>query len=193
MKKISNKKYQEYLELKKWEEKQKINESLVSTYNLEDDIDFPIRNSVAILALADCHPIFSCCGFDYIGQPYHKSHQYGEPYIMLEATTKSKYLLGGISSKLPYGWVVSFRNGVLYLEQRITANPHWREKNSIHFSEEIVIGLNELEKQLYLYLRQDFLGEVILEDKNKEYVKTLKYWQYTPKNPWVITPDSLTI
>ena len=186
MKKLTNEEFLDYQRLKSLE-------SLSNTYNLEDDIDFPIKNSVAILALAGANPMFSCCGFDYQGQPAHKKHQYGEPYIMLQNDEPTKEVLNKIyGTQLPYGWKIT-KHGHFLLSLTLPNNPHWDSPEIIHYSEIMVISLNNLEKYLWDRLNGSLRDEVILEDTNKIYNQNLKYWQYPPKNPWVITLDSLTI
>mgnify|MGYP003496199296 CR=1 FL=1 len=187
---ISKKDYEEYL---KYKNRLDLEKSLQHTYNLEDDIDFPIRNSVAILALAGCSPLFSCCGFDYHGQPIHKAHQYGEPYIMLKGDNETREVIGRIYLRLPSGWRVTSRSGLVYIELTSLNNPHWDDPSVIHYSENLVIAINALESALFSLLKDNLLEEVILEDTNKNHNKNLKYWQYPPKNPWVITIDSLTV
>ncbi len=186
MKKISDEDYHEYTFLK-------TQRSLASIERLEDDIDYPIRNCVAMLALSGCSPLFSCCGFDYAGQPFHKAHQYGEPYIMLDTDEQTSRIIGTIFSRLPYGWKVERRGRVIYLELLHINNPHWDSPDKIHFSENIVIKINELEHFLYKNLSDVFLTSVTLGDTNQNHIKNLKYWQYIPKEPWVITLDSLNI
>jgi hypothetical protein len=183
---ISN---QEYEELQAY----KREVSLQEIINLEDDIDFPIRNTVAILALAGASPMFSCCGFDYRGQPAHKAHQYGEPYVMMKDDEKTREVMGRIYSRLPFGWKVASRRGLIYLELTSINNPHWDNPKAIHYSENMVISINELEKYLFMYLREFMVDKVVLYDTNAGHNTSLKYWQYTPKNPWEITIDSLTV
>lgn len=186
MKKLTDEEYLDYQRLKSLE-------SLSTTYNLEDDIDFPIKNSVALLALAGANPMFSCCGFDYHGQPQHKKHQYGEPYIMLQNDDPTRLVISKIyGTQLPYGWKIT-RRGTIMLALTSSNNPHWDSPEIIHYSEMMVIALNDLEHYLWDRLKDSLLDEVILEDTNKTHHKNLKYWQYPPKNPWVITLDSLTI
>lgn len=187
---ISKTEYQEYLA---WKQKKEIETSLQETYNLEDDIDFPIRNSVAILALAGCSTMFSCCGFDYHGQPSHKAHQYGEPYIMMRSDHNTETVLATIQTRLAFGWRIRKQQGLLFLELIQINSPHWDDSKVIHYSENMVIALNNLEKSLFQNLKDILQEEVIMEDTNKEHNRNLKYWQYPPKNPWVITLESLTV
>jgi hypothetical protein len=187
---ISKNEYQEYSD---WKRKKEIEISLQETINLEDDIDFPIRNSVAILALAGCSVMFSCCGFDYHGQPAHKAHQYGEPYIMMRDDAETQRVLGSVYTRLSYGWKLDRRQGLIFLELVHINNPHWTDPTVVHFSENLVIAINDLEKYLFKNLGDMLQEEVILEDTNKNHYKNLKYWQYPPKNPWAITLDSLTV
>jgi len=191
---ISKNEYEEFKKFRHKQELKKIWESQESIVNLEDDIDLPIRNLVAMFALCGCSPIYSCCGFDYKGQPYHKSHQYGEPYIMFSITEASKTILGGIQSELPPTWWIKAKSNKIFLSRRFAVqNPHWNLPTSPHFMEELVMELSMMEKSLIPLLYPIMQEEVILEDSNEIASKLEKYWQYTPKNPWVITKDSFYV
>lgn len=193
MKEITEKQYEEYRNLKRWAKREKVWTSANSIQYLEDDVDAPIKKCVAMCALLGLEPLFSCCGFDYHGQPYHKSHQYGEPYIMLQENETSKqWLTMGTKEKLVGGWTIrKFIKGTILLEHKISGNPHWRKKDCIHFAEEIVIGITLLERAL-LGLSEHFLPSIVLPDTNQNYKKNgVRYWQYPPKKPWVIKKELL--
>lgn len=180
--KITEKEYEEYQKLKKWAEREKILTSVKSVKRLEDDIDEPIKKCVAMLALLRCEPTFSCCGFDYDGQPFHKSHQYGEPYIRMKSNLFS---ISITTQPLKYGWYVVNVVGEVSLCWRASANPHWRNNNCIHFSEEIVGAIAWLEDGL-LRNKDNMLDEVILTDTNRKNKTLNRFWQYPPKEDWVI-------
>lgn len=182
---ITNEEYQEYQQLLVWKEKQDIRLSMKNTETLEDDIDEPIKTSLMGLALLGTTPIYSCCGFDYDGQPYHKSHQYGEPYILFWGEPL-------FSKELPLGWELVQRKDdvwMLVLKDRVvqSMNPHWRNPECIHFSEEIVIFLLQLENWIISMSIGDFDTEVVLRDTNNN--STNPYWQYEGKEDWKITFD----
>src|SRR3990167_575278 len=63
--------------------RERILKSVKSITRLEDDIDEPLKTCVMALALLGCEPVWSCCGFDYAGQPIHKSHEHGRCGIRL--------------------------------------------------------------------------------------------------------------
>lgn len=183
---ITKEEYEEYQSLKKWAERENILSSVKSITRLEDDIDRPIKKCVAMLALLQCEPTFSCCGFDYDGQPFHKSHQYDKPYIRMKA---NKYSIALISSPIERGWWVKKIFNEISLEFSVNSNPDWRNPNCIHFSEEIVGGINYLER-LLISGKDNMVDEIVLEDTNQKSKAKISEWQYPPKEAWVIRkPD----
>ena len=80
---ISDEDYKEYRTLQHNALFQQKLESVRGMKNLRDDIDVPIRKLVAMFALLGCTPLWSCCGFDYDGQPMHKTHEYGNIYSFI--------------------------------------------------------------------------------------------------------------
>lgn len=189
--KITKDEYEEYKKLKEWAEKQKVYQSVNSVVALEDDIDLPIRRSVAMVALLRCTPIFSCCGFDYEGQPFHKSHQYREPYIKMATDimcTKLYTNLGITLSK--YGWHFRVNGPETILELVLPMNPHWNEDNCIHMSEECVIGIGNLEAILFT-LKDEFAKEATIYDTNFVRRNVLRFWQYPPKQSWTVYKKNL--
>lgn len=191
MKKISEEEYEEYMQLKVWAKKQKVYESMDATHNLREDIDLPIRKCVAMLALLGCKPIFSCCGFDYKGQPFHKAHQLGYPYIKLTNNIWTTKLQLESAHILYQGhWQFRDLGGEIVLEFISLMNPSWRTQDCIHGSEEMVIGIDYLERFLGRF-KSEFSEIVTLEDTNRSHKNVLKFWQYTPKTDWVIRRDDL--
>lgn len=192
MKTLSDKQYREYKDLKKWARREKVLVSAESIKNLEDDIDLPIRKCVAMFALLGFQPMFSCCGFDYKGQPYHKSHQYGHPYINFYMNDRNLEWIK--TGRIGAGWIMRvLTRGYVALELKIGMNPHWRKSECIHFAEECVIGLQWLEGYLLGSYSNHFADCVELEDTNDLYIKKgkTKHWQYPPKNPWLIKKELL--
>lgn len=186
MKSISEEEYEEYLILKRWASKQKILQSAKSITNLEDDIDAPIKKSVAMFALLGCEPIYSCCGFDYEGQPIHKSHQYGRPYCILTTNEKTLGFIELLLKKRTF-WQAGRGNNPKWtnIELMVGMNPHWRREECIHFYEESLSGILQMEsilKGLHPYMAE----EVVLVDTNHLAKKQAKHWQYPPKEPWHI-------
>jgi len=161
-------------------ERKKIQSSLSKIRNLHDDIDAPIRKCVAMLALLECEPVFSCCGFDYDGQPYHKCHQYGDAYITMKNNSQT-------DAFFPNGarwgdWSIAKTPERTMLRLFINANPHWRDETCIHFSEEIVIGISRLEYRL-MQSYQITRDEIVLTDSLAEYPK---WWQYPRVEDWLV-------
>lgn len=189
--KISEEQYEEYQSLKKWAEKEKVFQSAKQITKLEDDIDFPIKKCVAMLALLGCKPLYSCCGFDYEGQPYHKSHQYGRPYFILTASESTFNFIDFLRRNRTLWYASQGANSsVVNIELMAGANPHWRKEECIHFSEECVINIYRMEK--ILERAKDFMAdEADLMDSNEGAKKEIKYWRYPPKEPWRILKKDL--
>lgn len=193
MKTLTDRQYEEYKNLKKWAKKEKVWVSAKGIEYLEYDVDAPIKKSVAMLALLGLEPLFSCCGFDYHGQPYHKSHQYGEPYIMVKDNQISRsWLTMGENGNIGRGWRIRKHvKGTLIIIFKAQGNPYWRKKDCIHFSEESAIGIANLESMLS-GLKENFFSGIVLEDTNQNYKKSgVRHWQYPPKKPWVIKKELL--
>jgi hypothetical protein len=182
---ITEEEYQQYEDLKRWAKREGVLKSAKETENLEDDIDEPVKICVAMFALLGCNPVYSCCGFDYSGQPYHKSHQYGRPYFILSSNASSTNIIFELS-KLKSNWVASPNTrSYVNLELMAGKNPHWRKEECIHFSEECVIAIGQME----LFLRRfegRMIESIVLIDTNSISKKHHKYWQYPPKSPWHI-------
>ncbi len=191
MKTISDEDYEEYIAIKKWANTQEILKSAKSIENLEDDIDLPIKKCVAMLALLGCKPIYSCCGFDYDGQLFHKSHQYGRPYFVLTANNVSNQFIEFLMDKKTL-WYVGQGNHPTWINLELMSgmNPHWRKEECIHFYEECLVGIIRLENIL---LQQTHLMTDTYEliDTNYLAKRTAKHWQYPPKNPWMIQKNLL--
>lgn len=179
---ITEDQYKEYEQLLAWKKKEDIRLSLKETKNLEDDIDEPIKSCVMMLALLGTNPIYSCCGFDYEGQPYHKSHQYGDSYVLFADDPKIEF-------ELPPMWEVKKRSEyfpeyMLVLKEGFKANPHWTDPSCIHFAENFVIAITLLEKVLWNQQESFCTEKVTLSDTNHQANQFSPYWQYTPKEPW---------
>src|SRR3990167_10289827 len=103
MPELTEQEFQEYLNLRSLYSREKMLESVRSVRCLRDDIDQPIRNCVAYLALLGCNPVWSCCGFDYIGQPIHKSHEYGSSGFCLTDNEQTRRLSESLeTADMPY-------------------------------------------------------------------------------------------
>lgn len=191
MKTISDEEHNEYLELKKWADREKIMNSAKSIACLEDDIDLPIKKCVAMLALLGCGPVYSCCGFDYDKQPLHKAHQYGRPYFVLTANDISIQFIQFLYDKKTQ-WYIGQGNHPKWMNLEFMAgmNPHWRKEECIHFYEECLVGINRIENLLYQQ-KHIMKDEIELVDTNYLAKKSAKHWQYPAKEPWHIKKDLL--
>ena len=163
---------------------------------LEKDIDEPIRKVIALLALLGCKSAWSCCGFDYAGQPIHKSHQYGVCGIALLDTKRARKIVKFIeaSDGLPFqnrnnAWKWSYYtlygDDLIYIQSDIETKNTWPDKDCIHYSEPGVIAIGLLENFLIKF-KDDFLESVIVKDHNAIYKKRYQNWQYQPKADWLI-------
>lgn len=193
---ISDKDYQEYILLKKQGNRNEIQESINSVIRLEDDIDEPIKTCVMAFALLKCHPVWSCCGFDYAQQPLHKFHQYGRCYFVLQNSVEALSIANAlIKSNTPY-----FHVWELYLKPDRAVDFHadfknvikqWDDSQSIHYSEQVALYIGYLEKFL-LSLHYAMVDvPVTLKDTNQSLRDASPYWQYPPKEPWTFTKEDL--
>lgn len=188
---LSEEEYEEYQQLREWAKKQKVYQSLESITELKDDIDLPIRKCVAMVALLGCEPTFSCCGFDYAGQPFHKSHQYRQPYIKMKSNWFStRFYMNANVILSKFGWNFRPMGQEYILELLVSMNPHWMKTECIHSSEECVIGIANLEWALKSF-SSEFAEEVTIRDTNESHRERLKFWQYPPKKEWVVRRDKL--
>ncbi len=186
MPEITDEELAEYFMLKRHYGQDAIQESLSQLVSLEDDIDLPIKKCVMAFALLGCEPVWSCCGFDYQGQPFHKSHQYGRTYFILENERALP-----ICRQFNLGWR-------LYLEGKHldfhvdfqNVIPQWHRPDSPHFHEPAVVHIQALENYL-LSKASEFSDEITLADTNGEYKYRYVYWQYPVLQPWTIHKSDL--
>lgn len=178
--------------------------------SLEQDIDAPIRKTIAMLALLGCHPVWSCCGFNYDGQPLHKTHEYGNTYVAMIWDENSYRLREALKEKLflevedefdPKGlvnrWVCWDRKNLGLFYIRHSFNAKWEEikypwslKMCLHFPEPALVGIKELNYWL-LALSDYFLEEVVLEDTNSKVKKSTPEWQYPSLAEWKIRKEDI--
>lgn len=175
-------------------------ESAKSITKLEDDIDKPIRKCVAMLALLGLQPVWSCCGFNYDGQPIHKDHTYGNAYISIIDDTKCEDFIKEIQEVLNekpivyslFSWkgnrYISDGERLVGFETTIVRDGQWNTKQSIHFSEHGATYIKYLEMML-LEFEDRFLDKQILVDTNVAYKLTFPHWQYPAKEPWEFTKE----
>lgn len=190
---ISDQDYQEYLLLKKKYGQDAILESIRDT-PLEDDIDVPIKNCLMAFALLGCEPSWSCCGFDYFGQPIHKFHQYGRCYFVLRHVMRSLAVLHqAYVDQVPYlgQWQFYIRNTGLdwHLDFK-NVIPQWDDTQSIHYSEQAVVYTEYLERFL-LGQSINFSDTATIEDTNASYHEIYSNWQYPTKESWTFTKEDL--
>lgn len=162
---------------------------------LEQDIDTPIKKCVMALALLGCEPMWSCCGFDYEGQPIHKSHQGESAWVVLRDNARSRCLAERLETEaLPFreyanAWKTNFAlhygDARCTLYSQLRAHNTWPNPECIHFSEPAAIAIQVLETYL-LSLADEFQETVILTDTNVEFQKRFNWWQYPTKAPWVV-------
>lgn len=182
---INKDEYEEYQNLKKWAKREGVLRSAKDITRLEDDIDLPIKNCVGMFALLGCKPMYSCCGFDYDGQPIHKSHQYGRPYFILGSGKRTTQIAFDFSQIKSNWFFRPGQNGTAILELHAGMNPYWRKEDCIHFAEECSSNIGWLEKTLWL--GEPSMADCIeLIDTNSIVKKHIKFWQYPPKESWLV-------
>lgn len=206
---ISDENYNEYRILQHNAVFQQKLDSIRATKNLKDDIDTPIRKLVAMFALLGCEPIWSCCGFDYEGQPMHKTHEYGNLYIRLtlnDCTIRVinklhsekiiKQLLFNITEIACADWVVWGDANFVQLDcdfdYWISEQGYpWSFSSCIHYYEYGVIKIYQMEEIVKRLFVDDFADEVTLKDSNKAQQTLIKNWQYPALEDWIITKEDI--
>lgn len=201
MKIISKSSWEEYKQLKHNALMQANFDSVRSLNLLENDIDTPIKKIVAMLALLRCDPKFSCCGFDYDGQPLHKSHEYGCCYIQMVSneynreitkTLTCEGVFQSLTKKSPKWEWWEERDRLFWRAAFTLYHPKeypWISRNDcIHYSEIAVLCLDILERKL-LRLRNYFQDEWVLYDTNHAQKNYNLNWQYPALEPWVIKKE----
>jgi hypothetical protein len=193
---VDRKEYEALKHLKHLTEIQGMYIEAAQVWGLENDIDKPIRLCVAMLALLGCDLAWSCCGFDYMEQPKHKSHAYGEPYIMMKCTERAIALCKQITDSCnPYphlanSWRVKSRDvygeEMLSLWCDIEKGNSWPDKSMIHYSEPGAIAIGYLEQYLST-LFYECTDKVWLRDYNHVYKTRFEHWQYPAQEPWLVT------
>ncbi len=205
---VSDNEYTELQTLRSYCIREKNIESAKSMKMLENDIDLPIKTIVGMFALLGCQPLFSCCGFDYEGQPVHKTHEYGNAYINLRDNSNTKQVIDFFISIGFFAdtykrtsqwrtWKIE-QDKIVFVAQSFDWKDRkmgypWTKENCIHYSEKGVIGLHELRKKLYYAFKDHFLSQITLRDTNQNHNKNLAYWQYPASEPWEINKDELLL
>ena len=189
---ITTEQYAEYEELKSRYRRELIWASAGGIGSLRDDIDEPIRECVMALALLGCEPMWSCCGFDYEGQPMHKQHEYGRVGFLLtdsEATwgMVERFKASGVPFKEKWRFEGRVNDGVLSAAMwaEFEREGSWQDKDCIHYSE-LGITYTRYLLEFLLSLRSEFQSRVVLRDTNVVYKERFPHWQYPPKADWVI-------
>lgn len=207
---ISDENYTEYMTLQHNALFQQKMDSVRAQKNLKNDIDKPIRNLVAMFALLGCKPLYSCCGFDYDGQPMHKTHEYGDTYIRLSPTKQTSKTLQkladnevieravvcsveDISSDKWCVWVTPhFAQLISDFDYQISKEGYpWASSSCIHFYEHAVINIFYLEKAMKRLFVDEFANEAVLADTNKTQNLCVDNWQYPILEDWVIKKEEL--
>ncbi len=195
---VTDEQFDEYLSLKS----KYILDSAHAVTRLENDIDAPIKRTVALLALLGCEPVWSCCGYDYHGQPVHKNHKpYGTCWVRMKENESSLWLVDEVKSNPPeYNdifrmWeackTTVYKHQYTVVQSEFGAGSSWPDRNCIHFSEAAAIALSVMETYLCQF-EDRMLDSVELGDYNAEYRERFPHWEYPPKESWVVRKEEWT-
>lgn len=177
--------------------KETLSETTPTIKRLEDEIDRPLKRSIALLNLLGFKTKWCCCGFDYQGQPSHKSHTYDSLQIFIEDNedTKKFFILFLDSMHQNDGWSVQLfrlagQNTCWALTTpfgaaNIGAPADWNKHTSEHYHEVPNIKIKALEDFL-VQLGECMEDETTLEDSNAAMTKVYRDWNVAPSEPWVI-------
>lgn len=196
---ISDEDYAELEFLRRQYGRDAIGRSIKSITRLVDDTDSPIRECVAALALLGCEPLWSCCGYDYEGQPIHKDHAYGTPYVAVAKNDRSMFvhrILGQTPFPFSDRWGLfeTRRDGVdiCGFKCRIVRDGYWESHKSPHFGE---LGATYLQyfRDFLFTLSDHFSPSAVIVDTNGAYRNRFPFWQYPAKEAWTVTKDALLL
>lgn len=200
MPEISDQEYSEYTLMKNYYGRNAIQESINSITGLEQDIDLPIKRCVIMLSLLGLETMWSCCGFDYIGQPIHKFHQYDLTSFVIRYSPRAVWFRDVVEQRgmdfMNYanGWRIGYGEHydrkLCYLTADTKTFNAWPDRKSIHYSESAVIAIANLEKFLES-LSGEFLNEAVVVDTNGEFQQAYTWWQYPPRADWVIRKEDV--
>lgn len=207
---ISDKDYKEYLTLQHNSIFQQKLDSVRSLKSLKEDIDIPIRTLVATFALLGCEPLWSCCGFDYDGQPLHKTHEYGNAFIFFRETNQTQKIVdsliehkvvqnkekgSGMDSKTN-DWITYTFERRIHLASNFDyyqkkSDYPWSKNSCIHYPELAIIQINGLGWHVCKLFSNELLDTVTLHDTNKRYKDNLVDWQYPVLEDWIIHKEDV--
>jgi hypothetical protein len=162
--------------------------------NLKDDIDAPIRTSIAALNLLGIKTAWSCCGYDYPDQPPDKGHFYGQFQLNMKVSPKAEQVCLYLIKNCP-GLSIRynpFQAGCKDIIS-VTVNfkdcnipPNWHDPKSQHHHEMGSMYATNIENALLRIPRGEFLNNVAVIDANAEAKEAFKHWAHPIAEPWII-------
>ena len=191
MPEITDFEWEEYSRLKT-AAKHDLDARSIQDTSLEDDIDAPIKKCVMAFALLKCEPMWSCCGYDYLGQPLHKWHEYGRVFFILKNNESSKMVIGGLATVGKGAWVVKYRNQdtIDFHFNFFNPIPEWDNRDCPYYYEPAAVSIGNIEAYL-LSLKHLMFQGVWLQDTSKMYAITWPAWEYPPRPDWLIRKEDL--
>ena len=159
---------------------------------LKDDIDVPLIKTIACLNLLKIRTLWCCCGFNYEGQPTHKLHDYGTLQILIENNASAIWLAAGmLQSQMPFQLTTTLVAPNIKAIGIIRTFGHpvkeWDKPEGPHYHEMPSQYICQLERFLTQpSVIERMKDEITLVDTNAIVRKTNPYWDYKPRDPWVI-------
>ena len=184
------------LNISRYDEWQQMIKSRDSVLSLEDDVDVPMKKILVMLSLMGVKTYFSCCGFNYNGQPRHKDHVYGNWQVLMMADAVSieitRFLVDSLKDAgfRPYIEWKGFATSLTWLHGLTGVIPGWNKAESPHNSEVGVMFTKRVEDVLMNYLR-DMKEVAVVFDFNDYMIKQYPNWQYPAKLPWTVSKQKL--
>jgi hypothetical protein len=161
--------------------------------NLEQEIDLPMQNLIALLNLYGLTTVWCCCGFN--DREPDKDHVVGRPQVWIK-TNPDSYLK--IIKLLDYEIFAVTQEWQCVIRKMSFQAPMfeiccnfdkpkgaWTNANSKHYHERINVAIKHLCDRL-LQFQDQFIDEVIIEDGNAKMQEQMQGWMVEPSQPWVV-------
>ncbi len=166
--------------------------------NLEEHVDLPIKDTVAMFNLLGMETIWSCCGYNYKDQDLkivNKDHAQTFQILISAKEDTFKKITKIFNSEI-FLWYglnlnISYRDGqglvMTLMRAPFPKNTvgMWKAEDSPHWHEMPNAFIYKINARL-MEFRNEFAEEVLLVDQNTHMKKIIPTWEYPVSEPWLI-------